>query len=448
MIEPVEVFINVFNRYTSTKALVEQLLSMPLVKKITLLDNRSTYPPLLEWYQSNDPALNWKRSESCPVKVALLEHNTGKLGLWKSGLIRSITTKFFVVADCDVDLDDCPNDLFYVLQEGFRRYPDRVKVAPGIRLDDIPEGPDKKVFLSWQARFWREPLDGMFFSANTDTHFALMRRDFSYCRPEEGVKWTVSPSLRTNRPYTVRHLPFYLDFDNLNEEEVYYWQQLDPRVKGSKSHRWFRERTGINQAKELEQLDVNYWKDLPVKWWIGGRRAARPSSSLFQRAVSLLNGHESILEVGCGAAFHRYMFKGMKYYGVDVARQALEKARENNPNDTFFEGDFRYLELPEVECCFGSAILDHLVSFESGLKKLFEISKFVIIIFVNKLEPETPIIRPFYPIYNNTYARRHIEEFCKIRGWQVQFEDDNVFPNRVTTLGIFQKVTYPFAPSV
>ena len=66
----------------------------------------------------------------------------------------------------------------------------------------------------------------MYFDANVDTTFALYRKHVM-------KKHTVQKSLRTNRPYTARHLPwYYTDFESLPDDEKYYYQTASDSASG------------------------------------------------------------------------------------------------------------------------------------------------------------------------------------------------------------------------
>ncbi|MGH9200228.1 MAG: class I SAM-dependent methyltransferase [Vicinamibacterales bacterium] len=62
--EPVPIFINNFNRLTSTRALASWVAELPGTRVI-ILDNDSDWPPVLEWY------------EHCPFEVRKLRANLG-----------------------------------------------------------------------------------------------------------------------------------------------------------------------------------------------------------------------------------------------------------------------------------------------------------------------------------------------------------------------------------
>lgn len=213
MSRKITVWINNFNRLTSTQAMVEFLGRVPHCST-SIIDNASTYPPLLEWY------------DHAPCEVVRLNRNMGHLAPWLSGLAtRGNGADFYAVTDPDLDLSNCPADLLEVLRLGLERYPERIKAGLGLEIGDLPARfPWRQGVIEHESQFWSRPLDGQFFDASVDTTFALYRTGLDYL----GNGWSYDPSLRANHPYVARHRPWYLDFLDLDEEERHYFTQAGP----------------------------------------------------------------------------------------------------------------------------------------------------------------------------------------------------------------------------
>jgi len=73
----------------------------------------------------------------------------------------------------------------------------------------------------WESQFWQKPLDNQYFHGDIDTTFALYRI------------WHPSLcAIRTNRPYTARHIPWYYDnYDKLPEDELYYYHTQSEEIR-------------------------------------------------------------------------------------------------------------------------------------------------------------------------------------------------------------------------
>ena len=107
----IPVIINNFNRLTTLRSLITSLEERGL-HNIHILDNNSTYPPLLEWYRT------------CPYEVIHLGRNLGFKALWKDKATRRrFCRDYYAYTDSDVVLDDdCPAD---VMEHLFRLLKDR-----------------------------------------------------------------------------------------------------------------------------------------------------------------------------------------------------------------------------------------------------------------------------------------------------------------------------------
>lgn len=83
-------------------------------------------------------------------------------------------------------------------------------------LDDLPPTDEGNFIRKNEADYWLAPVDDMYYVAGIDTTFALYR--------EGNIKHTYS-AIRTNKPYTARHLPWYYDdFSVLPEDEQNYYK--------------------------------------------------------------------------------------------------------------------------------------------------------------------------------------------------------------------------------
>lgn len=200
----VPIIINNFNRLDYLSRLINSLEQRGY-KNIIILDNDSTYPPLLNYYKQT------------PYEVVYLRHNYGFLALWESGVYKRFCHQFYVYTDPDVVLDEqCPEDFMQFFLSVLVRHPACLKVGFGIRIDDLPDCyTAKQSVIKWENQFWEKPVDEKLFLAQVDTTFALYR---PYCKGG----YSRHQVFRTNYPYVIKHLPWYQDTENLTEEEKYY----------------------------------------------------------------------------------------------------------------------------------------------------------------------------------------------------------------------------------
>ena len=201
------VFVNVFNRLTTTRTLCDQIAKLEGAEVI-IIDNDSTWEPLLDWY--ND----------CPFEVIRLHENLGHHAPWICGAVEQGSSPFYCVTDCDLDLTGIPFDALEVLQRPFSMPRINViKCGLSLRIDDLP--PWQESVRTWEQRWWRRPVcGGSYYAAAVDTTFASYRRgtDFSTATSVANVA-----SIRAAMPYTARHVPWYLDGENLDEENANYF---------------------------------------------------------------------------------------------------------------------------------------------------------------------------------------------------------------------------------
>lgn len=200
----IPVFIVNRNRHAAMVQLIDWLRAGG-TRKIVILDNASTYPPLLQYYDALPAGVN----------VLRLPQNHGPYVLWQQGVHEVLETPY-VLTDSDiVPAEGCPADLVGRLYETMRRYPDASKVGPALRIDNLPDGyADADTVRKWESQFWEHPVAPGVFAAPIDTTFALY--------PARAAFSIDDRALRLGRPYIVEHTPWYAQEHALSDEERYY----------------------------------------------------------------------------------------------------------------------------------------------------------------------------------------------------------------------------------
>jgi hypothetical protein len=199
----VPVIINNRNRYSMLHKLV-QWLEAAGTQDIVIIDNASTYEPLLDYYRRS------------PHSIVRLKENVGYLSFWEMGLDERFRDQHFIFTDPDVlPVDECPEDYLELFLEGLKEHPDIGKVGLSLKIDDLPDSYAMKAqVIQHEKEHWKAARDKRFLVAPIDTTFALYRPN------TRGGYWV--PALRTAPPYTARHLPWYVNSSTLDEEEIYY----------------------------------------------------------------------------------------------------------------------------------------------------------------------------------------------------------------------------------
>ena len=205
-LDDIPVFIISFDRLSYLKTMIESLEKIG-VKNIHIIDNNSTYPPLLEFYKETQ------------YDVIYVGENLGARVFWKSPIFDKYRNDFYVVTDSDLQLvEGCPKDLIPFLFRTLKKYPFVRKVGVSLKIDDIPDdGVLAKDVKQWESQFFKAPIRGAnAFYASVDTTLAIYLPD----NLAEGI-----PFLRAIRgayPYQARHLPWYKREGDISEEDEYY----------------------------------------------------------------------------------------------------------------------------------------------------------------------------------------------------------------------------------
>lgn len=197
-----------FNQLFYLKQLVNFLLKNEYTK-IVIVDNNSTYKPLLDYFETI-------KNQTI---IHRLEENIGHLSFWKRSDIFKIYSKgYYVVTDADiVPVNECPNDFLEIFRKLLDQAYDRTKVGFSLKLDDILEtNPNKEKIMLWESQYWQSKVKSDVFKAEIDTTFALYRPNYR-CQLKHFTKgW------RTDYPMQASHGGWYIDINNLTEEQQFY----------------------------------------------------------------------------------------------------------------------------------------------------------------------------------------------------------------------------------
>ncbi|WP_353777930.1 glycosyltransferase family 2 protein [Winogradskyella sp. 3972H.M.0a.05] len=178
-------------------------------QNIVILDNASTYPPLLEYFDTI----------SNSVEIHKLKSNDGHLSFWKNpDITKQYTRGYYVVTDPDiVPLEECPEDFMHTFRALLDKAYDVTKVGFSLKIDDIPNtNPNKENIENWESQFWNYKPNPKAYKAEIDTTFALYRPKYTYKKKRFTKAW------RTDQPYQASHGSWYIDINALTEEQEYY----------------------------------------------------------------------------------------------------------------------------------------------------------------------------------------------------------------------------------
>jgi hypothetical protein len=215
----VPIVIIAYNNYTYVKNMIEQLISKK-ISKIHIIDNNSTYPKLLEYYQNNQTIL---------FTLHTMNHNYGHRVLFKNEnteLYDSLPN-YFILTDPDIQLNPkIPTNFINQMIELSEKY--RIgKVGVALDISDHNKFRDitftrfnkKKTIHQWEQQFWHTKLDENIYLASIDTTFALHNKKYFQIANKESI---ILKGLRIAGDFTSKHLPWYKDNIVPDDEIVYY----------------------------------------------------------------------------------------------------------------------------------------------------------------------------------------------------------------------------------
>lgn len=212
----IPIVINNRNRLIFLKQLIDAL-EVKGYKNLIIIDNNSSYPPLLEYY------------DTLPYEIIRSKENLGYMALQKLPLYNRLNKSFFVYTDSDVvPVEDCPEDFMNYFLTVLKKNFWVSKVGFSLKLDDLPDHYDKKEsVIDWEKQFFQNK-SGKDFIAPIDTTFAL-HKPYALLSTRGIFKM-----IRTAFPYEARHMPWYNDSSNLSEEELFYINSVEIGTHWSK----------------------------------------------------------------------------------------------------------------------------------------------------------------------------------------------------------------------
>lgn len=203
-------------------------------KNIVIIDNLSTYKPLLEYYRTIENSVDIIRNTK----------NEGHRVFWKNKAISKKYGKgYYVITDSDiVPNSSCPDDFLLNFKNLLDSNSNLSKVGFSLRIDNIPNSNlHKEKILNWEKRFWMQTNKDGHFIAEIDTTFALYRPLNQF---EHNYFYK---ALRLKSPFLAIHGGWYIDHYNLNKEQQYYMKTA------SKSASWKVDSTGDLVSKHYEK---------------------------------------------------------------------------------------------------------------------------------------------------------------------------------------------------
>ena len=204
---------------------------------ITIIDNKSTYEPLLEWYKTSGINVYFN-----PMPITDNSSLHRLVHEYQIPQFRDVVmNNYYILNDSDiVPIDECPDDFVDVMIKlcfGLKAH----KIGLGLKIDDLPDiFYNKQKVLDIETSYLNNPSTGMLegypnpitlYRAAVDTTFAVYSPGTAcgWGGPNIGAYHTgekTGPCFRMSNPFMARHLPWYYDYNNLPEDEYYYIKNL------------------------------------------------------------------------------------------------------------------------------------------------------------------------------------------------------------------------------
>ena len=210
----IPIFINARDLFVSLRQLVMWLLEAGYTC-IYVIDNESSYPALLDFY-------NTMRKDIRVIRVGM---NLGHTAIWHSNILDQLgIIGPYVWTDPDiVPIKECPTNVLEFFLAVLQVYPNKTKVGFGLRIDDLPEHYRfKREVIAWETQYWEKKIGPKLYDAPIDTTFALYRAGSGY-KP-------INAALRTGFPYLARHVPWYENLDRPSDDHDYYLKNAKPGI--------------------------------------------------------------------------------------------------------------------------------------------------------------------------------------------------------------------------
>ena len=188
------------------------------MSRIILVDNASTYPPMLEYLSAPEPG----------VTVVTQLENTGPRHVVLDPANLELLPRIFCVTDPDLMFNsEMPSDFVARLAALTETYSIgkaglalAISDTEAMRQQDYAIGDRTWKVWEWEQQYWEYPIGATpngdpVYRAVIDTTFAVYNK--AYFKPEQ-----YQQAIRVAGRYTCKHLPWYLDVGLPPTEEKFY----------------------------------------------------------------------------------------------------------------------------------------------------------------------------------------------------------------------------------
>lgn len=201
-----------FNQLFYLKKLVNFAIERGF-ENIIIIDNLSTYPPLLDYYKTIEKK----------VTIERMDKNYGYLVFFSNQwLIEKYGNNFFILTDADIEPNpNLPKNFMRRMIWILIKYSQNIlKVGFALRIDDIPDTfAQRERAILWEKKFWENKIEDDLYLSPIDTTFALYKPNTKGFLTQFSNFYL---AIRIAGNYTAKHGGWYMDYNNMTEEEQFY----------------------------------------------------------------------------------------------------------------------------------------------------------------------------------------------------------------------------------
>lgn len=210
------------DRLSTTEKLCDQLMLLGY-GDIHIVDLGSTYPELLSWYEL------LSTSGQGDITIHYFD-NIGHNGIWSNGFLKQFAEyQWIAITDSDITLNlNTPKnflqEMVYIAKD-FRVN----KVGCAIEYLNITNPVLKSIITPIELQYWQKKLPHNTwecYSAPVDTTMCIVR-------PNDPFQYQ---AVRVAGELSIRHLPWYEDWKNLTDEQLYYHIHADRSIATGTQH--------------------------------------------------------------------------------------------------------------------------------------------------------------------------------------------------------------------
>jgi hypothetical protein len=204
----------VYNNLYFLKNFINQIKKYP--NPIIILDNKSTYKPINDYYKELKNELGDK------IDIRLLDKNYGHLVYIH---LKSELPKIFILSDIDLELNiNMPINFIEILHDLSIKY-NAGKVGLALNIEDkelFIKGFDEEI-CNHEIQFWNDKIPNNeleVYNAKIDTTFCLINSTYSI-----GNSGLDGNHIRVAGNFTAKHLPWYNNYlkKKIPLEELTFW---------------------------------------------------------------------------------------------------------------------------------------------------------------------------------------------------------------------------------